>query len=92
MFLANSRYADVEQVEVTLADGRSVTVVKLRRLPAIVGAETMVKGNDRLDILAERRYGDATRYWHIADANTALQAAALTEEPGRVIRVPEQAP
>jgi nucleoid-associated protein YgaU len=92
VILSSSRYAQVEQLQVTLPDGRSVTAVKLRRLPATTGEETVVKGNDQLDITAERRYGDATRYWHIADANTALEAATLTEQPGRTIRVPDTSP
>lgn len=92
MFLPNSRYADVDQVEVILTDGRRVPAVKLRRLPATTGEPMVVTGNDRLDILAERRYGEATRYWHIADANTALEAATLTAVVGGTIQVPEQGP
>jgi hypothetical protein len=42
--------------------------------------------------MAERKYADATGFWHIADANTELEAAALTAEAGRRILVPEQAP
>ncbi len=88
MFLDNSRYVAVEQEEVPLRDGRTVSAVKLRRLP-LPGAEpTAVKGNDRLDILAERRYEDPTRFWHIADANTELLAGRLTASPTRVIKVP----
>jgi hypothetical protein len=50
----------------------------------------MVKGNDRLDIMAERRYSDATRYWHIADANSELKVSRLVSQAGRTINVPEQ--
>jgi len=36
-----------------------------------------ITSNDRLDIMAKRNYGDATRYWHIADANSALDSRRL---------------
>jgi len=90
MFLKTSRYAQLPQTQAPLSDGRVVSVIKLRRLPAIKGAEYIVKGNDRLDIIAERRYADGSRFWHIADANTELRARDLTREPGRDIRVAEQ--
>ena len=83
MFLDNSRYARVQPVDVTLKDGRTVTAVRLRRLPGVPGADRVVQGNDRLDIMAQRRYGDATQFWHIADANTELQARDLVQEPNR---------
>lgn len=89
MFLENSRYATVPQVDVELPDGRIVRAVKLRRLPATVGAPTAVKGNDQLDIMALRITGDPTRFWHIADANSELEAKALLAEVGRVIKVPQ---
>jgi nucleoid-associated protein YgaU len=50
-------------------------------------ALTVVR-TDRLDITARRRYGDATRYWHVADANAELEAVEL-DRPGRVIQAPE---
>jgi hypothetical protein len=48
-----------------------------------------VSEGDRLDILAERRYRDATRYWHIGDANTELEANELVRSAGRTIQVPK---
>ena len=90
MFLKTSRYAQLPQTRAALGDGRMVTVITLRRLPTVQGVEHVVKGNDRLDIIAERRYGDGARFWHIADANTELQARDLIREPGRGIRVAEQ--
>jgi hypothetical protein len=87
MFLDNSRYARIAQVEVPTADG-AVKAVKLRRLPATNGDPAVVKGNDRLDVMALRSYDDPTRFWHIADANTELKAGDLVAEPGRTILVP----
>jgi hypothetical protein len=77
MFLKTSRYANTPQVQLTLADGTQVAAVQLRTIPATSGDPTAVTGNDRLDIMAERSYGDATRFWHIADANTALDSNRL---------------
>ena len=90
MFLKNSRYA--AQPTVTSwgprSDG-SITVVKLRLLPDTAGDPTAVRAHDQLDALSETLYAsDATRYWHIADANTELEAAELTRTTGRVIDVP----
>jgi DNA-binding transcriptional regulator/RsmH inhibitor MraZ len=90
MFLKNSRYFGLPTVQVTDRNGRAVTAVKLRRLPAAAGDDMVVGAADRLDILAETRYGDATRYWHIADANTELEAGELTRRPGRAIKVPSR--
>jgi len=90
VFLGNSRYAGVELQEVPLPDGRGTLAVKLRRLRSPDGEATVVKGNDRLDIMSERRYDDATKFWHIADANTELQSCRLVVTPNRVIQVPGQ--
>jgi hypothetical protein len=89
MFLDKSRYARVDVVHAPGPGGSSVAAVKLRRLPAVSGAPVDVGARDRLDILAQRRYGDPTWFWHIADANTELEAAALTSRARRTILVPE---
>jgi hypothetical protein len=48
-----------------------------------------VKDNDQLDALAHEQYGDGTRFWHLADANTALQANDLVAHAGNVISKPK---
>jgi hypothetical protein len=88
-FLKTSRYANIDTVDVTLVDGSSVQAVKLRRLPQVNGDEYTVKQHDRLDVIAQQRYGAGASYWHIADANTELEAETLTATPGRIINVPE---
>jgi hypothetical protein len=90
VFLSNSRYAGLPTAAVPLADGREATVVRLRRLPVTAGVLYAVRGQDRLDVIAQKRYDDPTRYWHVADANTELEAADLTATAGRVIPVPER--
>lgn len=88
MFLPNSRYAKVATVETTTSTGEVVTALKLRRLTAVVGEPQMVQGGDRLDLFAQARTGDATQFWHIADANTALDGRTLVETPGDTLDVP----
>jgi hypothetical protein len=88
-FLPSSRYAQISTVEVRVADGRSVTLVKLRRLPPTDGELTAVASHDRLDVLANEHFGDSTEFWHIADANTELDAAELAV-PNNTIRIPTE--
>ncbi len=95
MFLENSRYFTVKTVEAEAGEGRKVLAVKLRRLPYVAGTPTVVKGNDRLDVMAQRKYRDPTMFWHIADANTELEAGELIkqrpqEKEAREINVPEK--
>jgi hypothetical protein len=90
VFRENSRYAGIRQVTACSRDGREVNAVALRRLPAATGERHVVAGNDRLDVIAQRQYGDATRFWHIADANSEMEARSLLTMPNRVIQVPEQ--
>jgi hypothetical protein len=77
LFLPTSRYARTPQIQVTLDDGTQVNAVELRVIPATPGDITPVTSNDRLDLIAQRVYADGTRYWHIADANTALESKHL---------------
>jgi len=89
VFLESSRYYGQKITNSITADGRTVSAVKLRPLPETEGTQTLVKGNDRLDIMAECRYNDATWYWHIADANSELKANRLVSQAGRIIKAPE---
>lgn len=88
MFLGNSKYADVEIVHATGPDGVEVSAVKLRVPPATDGLEITVKSGDQLDVMSWNRFKDGTRYWHIADANTELEANELVRRDGRAIKVP----
>jgi hypothetical protein len=80
MFLKTSRYANTPQRQLTLPDGTQINAVQLRTIPVTPGDLTPVTSNDRLDVIAHRMYSDATRYWHIADANSALDANDLLVE------------
>jgi hypothetical protein len=94
VFLENSRYFSVKTVTVKTENGKTVQAITLRRLPFVAGTPTVVKGNDRLDVMAQRKYSDPTKFWHIADANTELEANDLVklrpeDELTPVINVPE---
>jgi hypothetical protein len=88
MFLPNSRYDKVATVETTTSTGEAVTALTLRRLLPVAGESQMVQSGDRLDLFAQARTGDATQFWHIADANTALDGRTLVETPGDTLDVP----
>jgi len=88
MFLESSRYYKLRQEETATQDGRIVKVVTLRRLPQVDGTPTLIKANNQLDVIAQRQYGDGTRFWHIADANSELEANELMQA-GRTIEVPD---
>ena len=89
MFLKNSRYFGLATVKAVNRAGAEVAAVKLRPLPGTAGDPVSVQAHDQLDAMSEQRYADATRYWHIADANTEIEAANLTRRPGRVIQAPK---
>ena len=90
MFSKDSRYVDLATVETEDRHGRKVTAVKLRRLPAPRGVEFTVAESDQLDVLSAQRYRNATRFWHIADANSELAANALVGDANRTIKLPER--
>ena len=89
MFLENSRYFQQPVAEVTVRDGTTVTALKLRKLPVETGSPHLVVEHDQLDVLAQQKYSDGTKFWHIADANTELQANDLVAEPGTTMQLPE---
>jgi hypothetical protein len=96
MFLKTSRYYKQKVVETetgensTATGKKTVKAVSLRRLPQTEGSAVQVKGNDRLDIMAQRQYDEPGKFWYIADANSELEANYLVKEPGQIIDVPEQ--
>jgi|SRR5215212_426045 len=100
MFLESSRYYKQKVVGITTKDGRAVKILTLRKPSSLSNREmkdTIVKGNDRLDIIAQTQYGNPTMFWYIADANTELQAKDLVSSSNsskktkhvKTIKVPE---
>ena len=84
MFAKSSRYAGIKHVEAFGSNGRKVRAVFLRRILLIEGELTYSKGNDRLDTISADKYGDPTLFWHIADANTELEANNLITKTGKI--------
>ncbi len=82
MFLETSRYAQEKIRQIKTRNGALVSAMSLRILPETAGDEVAVAGNDRLDVMAQRHYRDPTRFWHIVDANTELEARTLLKPPG----------
>jgi hypothetical protein len=89
MFLENSRYFKVPTVVAPAGQGRTAAALKLRPLEAPPGELCTVAAHERLDILAYHQYSDGTKFWHIADANTELEAAALVSQPGAALLKPK---
>jgi len=95
VFIEGSRYFAVKTVEAETEKGVKVSAITLRRLPYAGGNPTVVNGNDRLDIMAQRLYRDGTMFWHIADANSELEANTLVtqriqDKEVRIVSVPEK--
>ena len=86
MFAPDSRYAHLEVLTHSGADGREVKYVSRRFVPQAGGGtvlrEHVVREADRLDHIAARYLGDPELFWQIADVNNALRADALVTETG----------
>ena len=91
MFSSDSRYADAGTYQVALPGGTVVTVTRAPRPRAtrLVGWHRRADA-ERLDVIAHRYTGDATRAWLLCDANDAMSPDALATrdligipEPGR---------
>jgi hypothetical protein len=89
MFLSNSRYVSVATVTTRLASGEEVVALRLRRLTPAAGEPRTVVAGDRLDLIAQQTNGDATQFWRVADANTALDSRDLVAVPGDTLDVPK---
>jgi hypothetical protein len=88
MFLANSRYVNVATVETTTSTGERAVALKLRRLAPVTGTPHQVEQGERLDLHAFAINGDGTQFWHVADANTALDGRDLVASPGKTLILP----
>ncbi|MEL6492245.1 MAG: hypothetical protein AAFV85_17900 [Cyanobacteria bacterium J06634_6] len=91
MFDSSSRYYSLQQATYTTAAGQKVAYVRRRFLPPADTMQTLsevtLNESDRIDTIAARTLGNSQQYWHICDANNAMNPSALTAEPGRKLRV-----
>jgi nucleoid-associated protein YgaU len=90
-FPPHSRYATSEVDTVTDPDGRERRYLRRRFIAPSDGETTvtehLVVAGDRLDLLAQRYFGDPLLSWRIADANRAGDPSRLVEQPVRVLRI-----
>jgi hypothetical protein len=89
MFDPDSRYAGRPVKTHVDAEGREIAYVARRLIPRGVpaAAETRVEPGDRLDLIAERAYGDARLSWRVMDANPDPEPLTLADTPGRRLRL-----
>jgi hypothetical protein len=80
-----SRYQNVATYQIAVSGGRTVTVLKIRPIPA--GFVHVATADDRLDLLSYQFYRNPEKFWLIADANTAMDPEALLQ-PGRQLLIP----
>lgn len=82
MFDRDSRYAKLPVKQTTDAQGRTVAYVGRRIVPdRTPAAEVTVQPGDRLDLLANRVYGDPRQNWRIRDANPDPSMDVLPDLP-----------
>jgi hypothetical protein len=97
-FSMTSRYYNAETAAMETDDGRIVTYLRRRFLPAPEKFSTIdehvVSDGERLDTISARYQGDPEAFWRIADANRAMRPQELTETLGRRLRItlPEGVP
>jgi hypothetical protein len=90
-FPPTSRYYGIETA--VLVDSGGVERVYLRRrfVPQperfALLVEHRVRPRERLDNVTAEHLDDPEQFWRIADANRAMRPEALTEEPGRILRI-----
>jgi hypothetical protein len=85
----SSRHEGVACYQVVLAPGAEpVTLLEPRPIPQPSASVLhRVVGTDRLDLLANRYFGDPLQYWRIADANPTLVPEDVLD-PGVQIAIP----
>jgi len=82
MFTDESRYKKAVQYELKDQRVRTVKVVATPDAPqqSIIGYHALKQGQ-RADHLASRYLNDTAGFWRIAEANDAMLAESLTEQP-----------
>jgi hypothetical protein len=97
-FAPESRYYAVATATYEFADGRMVAYVRRRFLPEAerlaLFTEHLVSEGERLDLIAQRYYGNPELFWRVCDGNNAMRPEDLLAEPGTRIRIclPEGVP
>jgi hypothetical protein len=92
VIVQGSRYEGVDITGIRTVDGKERKFLHDRRVfsMADVGAngfEYEIKGEETLDAIADRFYGDDKLWWLIADVNNIL--FAFDVQPGDTIIIPD---
>jgi hypothetical protein len=98
MFHSNSRYYNSEKKILKIQDGREISYIPLRILPSLEAndkndakslfSQIDIKGNDRLDLISAKIFGDPEQFWRICDVNIFLHPIELTSTLGQKILLP----
>ena len=90
-FPPTSRYAGIETAVFVDADGVERVYLRRRFVPPperfALLVEHRVKPLERLDNVTAEYLDDPEQFWRLADANRAMRPEALTEAPGRLLRI-----
>ncbi len=90
MFLKGSRYERVKDYVATDAKEITNKVKQIRQIEKLDKAFVyVIEEGDRLDNLANRFYGDPTKFWIICDANDVMFPSDLVV-PGMKIIIPQE--
>jgi hypothetical protein len=89
MFDPTSRYAKLPIKLLVDDQGREVAYVSRRMIPDAprLIARMVVEAGDRLDLIANRAYGDPRAFWRVLDANPLPDPLELADQPGRRIHL-----
>lgn len=83
-----SRYAKVETLVTTDANGREVKALELRSIPETTGIYYHTpSGEERLDHIAQRFFRDPKKFWKVADASDVMDPFDIIV-PGRPVLIP----
>jgi hypothetical protein len=90
-FPPTSRYYGLETATLTTADRQVIVYLRRRFVPSpdrfALLLEHVVSEGERLDQVTAQYLGDPEAFWRVADANAAMRPEALTETPGRRLRI-----
>lgn len=91
LFASNSRYFGIDPAVLERPGLPPVVYLRRRFVPTPAAFETIeehtVLQGERLDHIAARFLGDPVLFWRLCDASNALRPEALTETPGRKLRI-----
>jgi hypothetical protein len=91
MFPINSRYYNIERVEIETPDGEKIVYLRRRFVPPPERFELLVEHSvaqgERLDNITAEYLGDPEQFWRVCDGNGAVRPDELTETVGRKLRI-----